>query len=199
MSILIGIGIVTTVTTFYLGRKGWQALHKAVGITPGVPTYQDYDASLSLSTLSPSALLSTIHWQQLTLNTEHLKVLSEPQLRQLKGIDEKVNSYHNYQKEQQVQHKTPEFTESQFVLHKLLHTRLPEMLTSYYHLAKADIIANNISVNNVSNGKKAEANELLQQVFNNIESRLDILLAQEEAQHLQDLRVMTRYMDSHRS
>lgn len=51
----------------------------------------------------------------------------------------------------------------------------------------------------MSNGKKAEANELLQQVFNNIESRLDILLAQEEAQHLQDLRVMTRYMDSHRS
>lgn len=199
MSILIGIGIVTTVTTFYLGRKGWQALHKAVGITPGVPTYQDYDAPLSLSTLSPSTLLSTIHWQQLTLNTEHLKVLSEPQLRQLKGIDEKVNSYHNYQKEQQAQHKTPEFTESQFVLHKLLHTRLPETLTSYYHLAKADISTNNISTNNVSNGKKAEANELLQQVFNNIESRLDILLAQEEAQHLQDLRVMTRYMDSHRS
>ncbi|CAN6959951.1 5-bromo-4-chloroindolyl phosphate hydrolysis protein [Psychrobacter okhotskensis] len=199
MSILIGIGIVTTVTTFYLGKKGWQALHKAVGITPGVPTYQDYDAPLSLSTLSPSALLSTIHWQQLTLNTEHLKVLSEPQLRQLKGIDEKVNSYHNYQKEQQAQHKTPEFTESQFVLHKLLHTRLPETLASYYYLTKADISTNNISTNNVSNGKKAEANELLQQVFNNIESRLDILLAQEETQHLQDLRVMTRYMDSHRS
>ncbi|WP_352287879.1 hypothetical protein [Psychrobacter sp. GW64-MNA-CIBAN-0177] len=199
MSILIGIGIVTTVTTFYLGRKGWQALHKAVGITPRVPTYQDYDVPLSLSTLSPSTLLSTIHWQQLTLDTEHLKVLSEPQLRQLKGIDEKVNSYHNYQKEQQAQHKTPEFTESQFVLHKLLHTRLPETLASYYHLAKADISTTNISTNNVSNGKKAEANELLQQVFNNIESRLDILLAQEETRHLQDLRVMTRYMDSHRS
>lgn len=204
MSILIGIGIVTTVTTFYLGRKGWQALHKAVGITPGVPTYQDYDAplslsTLSLSTLSPSTLLSTIHWQQLTLNTEHLKVLSEPQLRQLKGIDEKVNSYHNYQKEQQAQHKTPEFTESQFVLHKLLHTRLPETLASYYYLTKADISTTNISTNNVSNGKKAEANELLQQVFNNIESRLDRLLAQEDARHLQDLRVMTRYMDSHRS
>ena len=204
MSILIGVGIVTTVTTFYLGRKGWQALHKAVGITPGVPTYQDYDVPLSLSTLSPSTLspstlLSTIHWQQLTLNTEHLKVLSEPQLRQLKGIDEKVNSYHNYQKEQQAQHKTPEFTESQFVLHKLLHTRLPETLASYYYLTKADISTTNISTNNVSNGKKAEANELLQQVFNNIESRLDRLLAQEDARHLQDLRVMTRYMDSHRS
>lgn len=52
MSILIGIGIVTTVTTFYLGRKGWQAFHKAVGISPGVLTYQDYNAPLSLATLS---------------------------------------------------------------------------------------------------------------------------------------------------
>lgn len=200
MSILIGIGIVTTVTTLYLGRKGWQALHKVVGITPGVLTYQDYDAPLSLSSLSPSTLsLSTIHWQQLTLNKEHLRVLSEPQLRQLKGIDEKVNSYHEYQKAQQAQHKTPELTESQFVLHKLLHTRLPETLASHYHLTKAHINANNISTNTISNGKKVEANELLQQVFNNIESRLDKLLAQEEARHLQDLRVMTQYMDSHDS
>ncbi|WP_261870514.1 hypothetical protein [Psychrobacter sp. JCM 18901] len=66
MSILIGIGIVTTVTTFYLGRKGWQAFHKAVGISPGVLTYQDYDAPLSLATLS---------LQQLTLNKQHLKKL----------------------------------------------------------------------------------------------------------------------------
>lgn len=199
MSILIGIGIVTTVTTFYLGRKGWQALHKAVGITPGVPTYQDYDAplslsTLSLSTLSPSTLLSTIHWQQLKLNKEHLQGLSEQQLRQLKRIDEKVNSYQDYQKALQTQSQTPAVTEQQFVFHKLLHTRLPETLASHYHLVKVSIGANNMS-----NGKKAEANELLQQVFNNIESRLDILLAQEETQHLQDLRVMTRYMDSHRS
>ena len=38
MSILIGVGVVTTVTVVYLGKKGWQALHKAVGITPGVLT-----------------------------------------------------------------------------------------------------------------------------------------------------------------
>ena len=194
MSILIGIGIVTTVTTFYLGRKGWQALHKAVGITPGVPTYQDYDAPLSLSTLSPSTLLSTIHWQQLTLDTEHLKVLSEPQLRQLKGIDEKVNSYHNYQKEQQAQHKTPEFTESQFVLNKLLHTRLPQMLASYYHLANISS-----STNDLNNQNNAEASELLQQVLNSIEQRLDRLLEQMETQQLQELRVMKNYINSHDS
>ena len=78
MSILIGIGIVTTITTFYLGKKGWHALHKAVGITPGVLTYQDDHAPLSLATLS---------WQQLSLNKKHLKSLSEQQLRQLQHID----------------------------------------------------------------------------------------------------------------
>ena len=67
MSILIGIGIVTTVTTFYLGRKGWHALHKAVGITPGVLIYQDDHAPLSLATLS---------WEQLNLNKEKIEIAS---------------------------------------------------------------------------------------------------------------------------
>ena len=49
MSVLIGVGIVTTVTTIYLGRKGWHAFHKMVGITPGVLTYQDSNAPLLLT------------------------------------------------------------------------------------------------------------------------------------------------------
>ncbi|HCT73671.1 MULTISPECIES: hypothetical protein [Psychrobacter] len=185
MSILIGIGIVTTVTTFYLGKKGWHALHKAVGISPGVLTYQDYDAPLSLS---------TINWQQLTLNKAYLKSLSEPQLRQLKRIDEKVTSYQAYQKALQAQHKTPAVTEQQFVLNKMLHTRLPEMLASHHHLANI-----HISADNVNNEKKVEANQLLQQVFDNIELRLDRLLEQMESQQLQALRVMKNYINSHDS
>lgn len=185
MSILIGIGIVTTVTTFYLGKKGWHALHKAVGISPGVLTYRDYDAPLSLS---------TINWQQLALNKAHLKSLSEPQLRQLKRIDEKLTSYQAYQKSLQAQHKTPAVTEQQFVLNKMLHTRLPEMLASHHHLANI-----HISVGNANNEKKAEANQLLQQVLNNIEQRLDRLLEQMESQELQELRVMKNYINSHDS
>lgn len=185
MSILIGIGIVTTVTTFYLGKKGWHALHKAVGISPGVLTYQDYDAPLSLSKLS---------WQQLNLNKKYLKNLSEPQLRQLKRIDEKVTRYQAYQKSLQAQHKTPVVTEQQFVLNKMLQTRLPEMLASHHHLANI-----NISTDNADNEKKAEANQLLQQVFNNIEQRLDRLLEQMESQQLQELRVMRNYINSHDS
>ncbi|NYR09365.1 hypothetical protein [Psychrobacter sp. BI730] len=183
MSILIGIGIVTTVTTFYIGRKGWQAFHKAVGISPGVLTYQDYDAPLSLATLS---------LQQLTLNKQHLKTLSEQQLRQLKRIDEKVSSYQTYQAAQYAQHKTPAITEAQFVLNKMLQTRLPEMLATHYQLT-------NINVTNENSEKRLEASELLQSVLDNIEQRLDRLLAQMDEEQLKELRVMKHYINSHDS
>ena len=183
MSILIGIGIVTTLTTFYLGKKGWQAFHKAVGITPGVLVYQNDNAPLSLAKLS---------WQYLNLHKKHLQNLPERQLRQLKRIDEKVNHYQAYQTALQAQHKTPAITEEQFVLNKMLHTRLPEMLASHYHLT-------NIGANNRNDEKKIEANELLQSVLNNIEQRLDKLLAQMDTQQLQELRVMKNYINSHDS
>ena len=185
MSVLIGVGIVTTVTTIYLGRKGWHALHKMVGITPGVLTYQDNNTPLALS---------AVNWQQLTLNKKHLKVLPNNQLCQLQRIDEKVSSYQSYQKTQQAQNKTPAVTEQQFVLNKMLHTRLPEILVSHYQLANI-----NRSTNDVSKQKKAEANELLQKALNNIEQRLDGLLAQIEVQQLQELRVINSYINSHDS
>ncbi|WP_201597431.1 hypothetical protein [Psychrobacter vallis] len=185
MSILIGIGVLTTITTFYLGRKGWQAFHKAVGITPGVLTYQDYHTPLS-----PAA----VSWQRLNLNQKHLKNVPEHQLRQLQCIDEKVYRYEVYQKELPQQNITPVATESQFVLHKMLHARLPEMLASYHQLTTIDT-----SAKNAHHERNVEASELLQKVLNNIEQRLDALLEQIEAQHLQSLRVMNSYIDSHDS
>ena len=189
MSILIGVAIVTTVTTFYLGRKGWQALHKAVGITPGVLTYQDHNTPLSLSTLS---------WQQLNLNKKHLQNLSEQQLQQLQLIDEKVTHYQAYQTALQAQHKTPVVTEQQFVLNKMLHTRLPEILASHHHLTHANTKVNNGNEDSASNNKE-EASELLQSVLDNIEQRLDNLLAQLDEQQLKDLRAMKQYINSHDS
>ena len=185
MSILIGIGIVTTVSVFYLGRKGWYAFHKAVGITPGVLVYHDTHAPLALSSIS---------WQQLNFNKKYLKSLADSQLRQLHRIDEKVASYYTYQAELKLNQKTPAITEQQFVLHKMLHTRLPEMLSSYYQLAT--IRSNAKSVNNQS---RDEAGKLLQEVLDNIEKRLDGLLEQMEKDQLQDLRAMKNYVDSHHS
>lgn len=183
MSILIGIGIVTTVTTFYLGRKGWHALHKAVGITPGVLIYQDDHAPLSLAMLS---------WEQLSLNKKHLKSLSDQQLRQLQRIDQKVSSYQAYQAALQAQHKTPAITEAQFVLNKMLQTRLPDMLASHYQLT-------NMHVTSENSKKRLEASELLQSVLDNIEQRLDRLLAQMDEEQLKELRVMEQYINSHDS
>jgi len=183
MSILLGVGVVTTVGVFYLGRKGWHALHKMVGITPGVLTYQDSNAPM---------LLTSLNWQQLNLNKKHLEVLSDKQLRQLQHIDKKVANYHNYQNELEAQNVTSAINEQQFVLHKMLHTRLPEMLVSHYHLA-------NINVSNhTKNGQKqTEASRLLQEVLDSIEQRLDGLLERMEEQHLQELRVMKNYIHSH--
>ncbi|MEZ2691692.1 hypothetical protein ACBQ04_02945 [Psychrobacter faecalis] len=183
MSILIGVGVVTTVSVFYLGRKGWHALHRMVGITPGVLTYQDSNAPL---------LLTSLNWQQLNLNKKHLEVLSDKQLRQLQHIDKKVANYHNYQNELEAQNVTSAINEQQFVLHKMLHTRLPEMLASHYHLATIHVS------NHTKNGKKqAEAGRLLQEVLDSIEQRLDRLLERMEEQHLQELRVMKNYIHSH--
>ena len=187
MSILIGVGVVTTVTVIYLGKKGWQALHKAVGITPGVLIYQNPNAPLSLPDLT---------WQKLALNTQHLHGLSDGQLHQLQRIDHKVMTCQNYQHDLQAQNITLAVTEPQFVLHKLLHTRLPQMLASHYHLRQASI---NASMNHADNIKCTEASQLIQEALDNIEKRVDTLLEQLERQHLQDLRVMKRYMDSHNS
>ena len=183
MSILIGVGVVTTVSVFYLGRKGWHALHRMVGITPGVLTYQDSNAPL---------LLTSLNWQQLNLNKKHLEVLSDKQLRQLQHIDKKVANYHNYQNELEAQNVISAINEQQFVLHKMLNIRLPEMLASHYHLANINIS------NRTKNGQKqTEAGRLLQEVLDSIEQRLDGLLERMEEQHLQELRVMKNYIHSH--
>lgn len=183
MSILIGVGVVTTVSVFYLGRKGWYALHKMVGITPGVLIYQDSNAPL---------LLTSLNWQQLDLNKKHLEVLSDKQLRQLQHIDKKVANYHKYQNELEAQNVISAINEQQFVLHKMLNIRLPEMLASHYHLANINIS------NRTKNGQKqTEAGRLLQEVLDSIEQRLDGLLERKEEQHLQELRVMKNYIHSH--
>jgi len=183
MSILIGVGVVATVSVFYLGRKGWYALHKMVGITPGVLIYQDSNAPL---------LLTSLNWQQLDLNKKHLEIVSDKQLRQLQHIDKKVANYHNYQNELEAKNVTSAINEQQFVLHKMLHIRLPEMLASHYHLANLNIS------NHTKNGQRqTEAGRLLQEVLDSIEQRLDGLLERMEEQHLQELRVMKNYIHSH--
>ncbi len=187
MSIILGVGVAaTTITAIYLGRKGWHAFHKAVGITPGVLIYQDSSAPLTLSKLS---------WQQLSLHNSHLKVLTDRQLRQLQSIDEKVAIYQKYQQNLK-QNKTPTISEEHFILHKLIYTRLPEILDSHYRLMS---IGTGTNQQMTYNDKQIEAAEVLQQALDSIEGRLDGVIRQIDTQNLQDLRVMKRYIDSQSS
>lgn len=187
MSIILGVGVAaTTITAIYLGRKGWHALHKAVGITPGVLIYQDSNAPLSLSKL---------RWQQLNLPKKHLEVLTDRQLHQLQHIDKKVAVYQNYERELKEQHKTPIISEEHFILHKLIYTRLPEILASHYRLMSTSIEAD-AHWQVPHNDQQLEAAEVLQQALDSIERRLDTFLRQVDSQNLQDLRVMKRYIDS---
>lgn len=184
MSILLGVaGVASTITVIYLGRKGWHALHRAVGITPGVLTYQDYNTPLSLNTLN---------WQQLDLTKKHLKVLTDGQLRQLQSIDKKLAIYQEYQQSTE-QQKTTIVNEEHFILHKLVYTRLPEILSTHYRFIST---ATSINKQTTKQNKQNEAIEVLQELLYSIEKRLDELLRQIETQNLQDLRIMRRYLDS---
>ena len=188
MSVLIGVGIATTVGVIYIGKKGWQALHKAVGISPGVLVYQDPNQALTPKDM---------RWRQLALDPKHLAPLTQEQLRQLQAIDDRVAVYSDYQQSLAQQNITATMTEQQFVLHKLLHTRLPEMLASYYHLFKQNTDCDNAkNSDSFKSRQQIEAQQLLQAMLDNIESRLEYLLEQMQSQHLQDLRVMKQYMDS---
>lgn len=189
MIVWLSIGIIFAVTTFYLGKKGWHALHRAVGISPGVLIYHHPNAPLSLN---------DIRLQQLTLNQQHLIPLSDEQLRQLKRIDDKVNAYYQYQQELSVQKTIPRLTETHFVLQKWLEVRLPQMLASHYHVQHQardkEMAEHSIKVNN---NNRLTASQLLQEGLDSIEQRLDNLLEQIEVRHLQELQVMKRYMDKH--
>ena len=178
MLMLLSMSVLGTVTVYYLGRKGWRVLHQAVGITPGTLTYQNPQAPL---------LTHSLVWQKLTLDKQYLLCLSDQQIRQLQAIDSKVATYYDYQQSLHQQNITAVMTEQQFVLHKLLHTRLAEMLASHHHL---------ISVS-TSKDKQGEARQLLQNLLDSIEQRLESLLAQMENSHLQDLRVMKQYLDGY--
>ena len=74
----------------------------------------------------------------------------------------------------------------------MLQTRLPEMLATHYQLT-------NINVTNENSEKRLEASKLLQSVLDNIEQRLDRLLAQMDEEQLKELRVMKHYINSHDS
>lgn len=179
--ILIGVGAVTAITIYYLGKKSWHALHRIAGITPGVMVYQNPKAPL---------LINKLQWQKLELNPAHLQGLTNDLLRQLQNIDQKLAHFESYQQSLNDNHQA--LSEAEFIAHKFIYSRLPEMLASYYLLKQS------YQQKNINAAKMNEAEQLLKELLDGIEERLDDVLEKIEAQHWQELKVMRRYLDTQR-
>ncbi|PNK61214.1 hypothetical protein [Psychrobacter sp. FDAARGOS_221] len=204
MSIIVtvGVGVAATMAVGYIGRKGWLAFHRAVGITPGKMTY------VELTQLPPPPML------QLSLANSQLQGLPIVIMEQLQRIDSKADILQQWRSERIEAGQTPEISEDEFVVSKLLQTRLPELLDSYQQLLRHERRLQQVATGpgplqgKSSNAKssqtqlsqqdlsqqQAQALQLVMELLLNIEDRLDGLLQGCQNDALQQLQVMQRYM-----
>ena len=190
MSLLIGIGtaLVSTLGVVYVGRKGWHAFHRAVGITPGVLTYEPASGQLALPNM-----------MQLTLDEAALTYLPQELLTQLSRIDHKADIYQQWLEDLAQQGQTVPTSEAQFTVRKLLNERLPEMLENYHILAQhqqriAKVNAVNTTESSLDLETLRAALNVLAELLVSTEQRLDELLNQCQESSYQELLIMQRYL-----
>lgn len=207
MSVLIGAGVVAVVAAGYIGRKGWLAFHRAVGITPGTLKY------VEPSQLPPPPML------QLTLTEDQIQGLPPVVVQQLLRIDSKADIFKQWRNEAIAEGQTPTASEDEFMVSKLLQTRLPELVNSYQRIARHEDrlqqaaargsnFANDLDNTHLKNdnyhsvynneairGSKEQALALLLELLASIESKLDHLLQGCENEALQDMQVMRLYLE----
>jgi len=182
MSIVIGTGVIFVVATWYVGKKSWHALHRMVGITPGTMVYTNPYALLTLKDL---------RLQQLTIPKAHLQNLSEAHLTHIQRIDDKISLYQQYYKNSE-DIATHTVSEQHIILHKLMDTRLPEMLRSYH-------LQHTLTQKKESHAETDNtAVQLLTNSLQGIEAQLDAGLQTLQQKHLDDLHIMNRYIDEHK-
>lgn len=195
MSVLIGAGVVAVVAAGYVGRKGWLALHRAVGITPGTLKY------VPPSQLPPPML-------QLTLAESQIKDLPPVIMERLLRIDGKADVFQQLRTEAMDAGQTLATSEDEFVVSKLLQTRLPELINSYQRIARQEAliqqanhraVSSQHAISSASNStemseSKAQALAVLLEVLITIETKLDALLERYQNDALQDMQVMRRYL-----
>ena len=182
MSIVVGAGVVIVVATWYVGKKSWHALHRMVGITPGTMVYSNPNALLTLK---------DVRLQQLNIPKAHLQSLSKTHLTQLQRIDDKINLYQQYHNSN-ADIAAHTVSEQHIVLHKLIETRLPEMLRSYY-------LQHTLTQKNEPHTMQDDtAVQLLTNSLQGVEAQLDTVLQTLQQKHLDDLHIMNRYIDQHK-
>ncbi|SUD90009.1 hypothetical protein [Psychrobacter phenylpyruvicus] len=197
MSVLIGVGVVAVVAAGYVGRKGWLAFHRAVGITPGTLKY------VEPAQLPPPPML------QLTLVDDQIKGLPPAIVEQLLRIDGKADIFQQWRNDAIKAGQIPMVSEDEFMVSKLLQSRLPELIESYQRIAHHEELlqqaANRASTSAYANRQvrseeqmsenKAQALGLLLEVLMKIETKLDGLLEGCQSEALQQMQVMQRYLD----
>lgn len=197
MSVLIGVGAVAVLVAGYVGRKGWLAFHRAVGITPGTLKY------VEPSQLPPPPML------QLTLVSDQIKGLPPAIVEQLLRIDGKADIFQQWRNDAIKAGQTLMVSEDEFMISKLLQSRLPELIENYQRIARHEDLlqqatdrASTAAYNNrqVSSEEqisetKAQALGLLLEVLIKIETKLDSLLEGCQSEALQQMQVMQRYLD----
>ncbi|WP_230661263.1 hypothetical protein [Psychrobacter sp. I-STPA10] len=204
MIISLGVGLVTLLTTVYVGKKSWQAFHRMVGITPGQITY--IEPSNTNKDESKDLAYTSVIWQQLQLDSHYLKYLPVAQIQHLQRIDTKMQAYDSWQQPSPdmaaKQRRPPPFvasnvvTEETFLLQKLIVERLPEALARYHLIAKSQALTTAVSAPVESSQHLAEALQVVQALLERIEKNLDKVLNQYQQEQLQNLRAMQRYLDS---
>ncbi|WP_019673725.1 hypothetical protein [Psychrobacter lutiphocae] len=212
MSILVtlGAGIITTVAIGYIGRKGWHAFHRAVGISPGKMTY------VEPAQLPPPPML------QLSLATSQMQGLPIVIMEQLQRIDTKADILQQWRVERVEAGQPLQVSEEEFVVSKLLQTRLPELLDSYQQLLRHERRLHQVATQSLHNSsshnkrahnkrahnkllnsepsndelseQQAQALRLVMELLLNIEDKLDGLLRGCQNDALQQLQVMQRYL-----
>lgn len=205
MSVLIGaVGIAAVAAAGYIGRKGWLAFHRAVGISPGTLKY------VEPSQLPPPPML------QLTLTETQIDGLPPLIIEQLLRIDGKADIFQQWRNDTIKAGQTPPTTEEEFIVSKLLQTRLPELINSYQRIVRQEALiqqatnralptqrANSVastssndgsSYNSEMSDSKAQALSVLLEVLITIETKLDALLEKYQNEALQDMQVMQRYL-----
>ena len=180
------LGIVATASVAYIGRRGWYAFHKAVGITPGAMHY------------TPPVQAALPMLIQLEIDSCILEYLPPRALDILTRIDHKADIYQQWLDDLAQQGRQLPNSEEQFIVRKILSERLPAMLIDYHTLAQHQqrlIKLQGTSRDTTEHQNVAAALALLIELLDSTEQRLDQLLAQCQDSHYQELKVMRRYLD----
>lgn len=167
--------------TAYLLRKGWFAFHKAVGISPETMIYippEQYQPVL-------------LH---LPLDKIQLMALPVVMRQKLAIIDNKSQQLQFYNQQLSAQHKLST-DERYLVLQKLLQNTLPQAVSHYQHIQPQPMGDNQPYIKSV-NSTKDNAKILISHIIDDVEMRLDALLAECQQGSLNELRIIKRYLDS---